>query len=99
MDKIRKKRFTGETLGTLEAYYEANIDIVSVSPVLNLYDSAHWPIRTHQRQYPPAKFVLMRLGATGSAVDSIIAMGCIVSGSLVETCVLAGRARERQFGN
>jgi len=69
---------------------------VSVSPVFNLYDD-HWPIRTHQRQYPPAKFVFNEAGRTGSAVDSIIAMGCIVSGSLVKTCVLSPDVRVNSY--
>ena len=55
-------------VGTIEAYYEANMDLVSVSPVFNLYDK-HWPIRTHQRQYPPAKFVFGETGRTGMAID------------------------------
>ena len=99
VDENKKEALYWRDVGTLEAYYEANMDIVSVSPVFNLYDE-HWPIRTHQRQYPPAKFVFSEPGRTGPAVDSIIVLGCIVSGSLVEgQRVLAGRARELIFGN
>ncbi len=56
IDENRKEALYWRDVGTLEAYYEANLDLVSVAPVFNLYDEA-WPIRTHMRQYPPAKFV------------------------------------------
>ncbi|MGB8915212.1 MAG: sugar phosphate nucleotidyltransferase, partial [Candidatus Sulfotelmatobacter sp.] len=56
IDENKKEALYWRDVGTLEAYYEANMDIVSVSPIFNLYDQ-DWPIRTHQRQYPPAKFV------------------------------------------
>jgi len=56
VDENKKEALYWRDVGTLEAYYEANMDMVAVSPVFNLYDP-EWPIRTHQRQYPPAKFV------------------------------------------
>ena len=84
VDENKKEALYWRDVGTLEAFYEANMDVVSVSPVFNLYDS-DWPIRTHQRQYPPAKFVFAETGRTGTAVDSIVSSGCIVSGSLVAT--------------
>ena len=56
IDENKKEALYWRDVGTLEAYYEANMDLVSVAPVFNLYDDA-WPIRTHMRQYPPAKFV------------------------------------------
>ncbi|HEX4486452.1 MAG TPA: glucose-1-phosphate adenylyltransferase [Terriglobales bacterium] len=96
VDENKKEALYWRDVGTLEAYYEANMDIVSVSPVFNLYDD-HWPIRTHQRQYPPAKFVFNEKGRTGSAVDSIIAMGCIVSGSLVKTSILSPDVRVNSY--
>jgi glucose-1-phosphate adenylyltransferase len=83
-------------VGTLEAYYEANMDIVSVSPVFNLYD-AEWPIRTHQQQYPPAKFVFAESGRTGQALDSIVSAGCIVSGSSVKNSVLSPDVRINSY--
>ena len=61
VDENKKEALYWRDVGTLEAYYEANMDIVSVSPIFNLYD-AEWPIRTHQRQYPPAKFVFAETG-------------------------------------
>ncbi len=83
MDENKKEALYWRDVGTLEAYYEANMDIVSVSPVFNLYDD-EWPIRTYQRQYPPAKFVFGEPGRTGAAIDSIVSSGCIVSGSMVK---------------
>jgi glucose-1-phosphate adenylyltransferase len=96
IDENKKEALYWRDVGTLEAYYEANMDIVSVSPVFNLYDK-DWPIRTHQRQYPPAKFVFAELGRTGTAVDSIVSSGCIVSGSMVRNSVLSPDVRVNSF--
>src|SRR6202142_4005740 len=78
VDDNKKEALYWRDVGTLEAYYEANMDIVSVSPVLNLYDDP-WPIRPHQRKYPPAKFVFAEKDRMGTALDSIVSNGCIVS--------------------
>jgi glucose-1-phosphate adenylyltransferase len=83
-------------VGTLEAYYEANMDLVSVSPVFNLYDE-HWPIRTHQRQYPPAKFVFAESPRVGHALDSLVSAGCIISGGSVQNCVVSPDVRINSF--
>src|SRR5450759_3201766 len=83
-------------VGTLEAYYEANMDLVSVAPVFNVYDAA-WPIRTHMRQYPPAKFVFSDPGRTGEAHDSIVSMGCIISGGSVRNSVLSPDVRVNSY--
>ena len=96
VDENRKEALYWRDVGTLEAYYEANMDIVSVSPVFNLYDE-NWPIRTHQRQYPPAKFVFAEAGRTGTAVDSIVSSGCIVSGGLVKNSVLSPDVRVNSY--
>ena len=96
IDENKKEALYWRDVGTLEAYYEANMDMVSVSPVFNLYDE-HWPIRTHQRQYPPAKFVFAEAGRTGTAVDSIVSMGCIVSGGMVRNSVLSPDVRVNSF--
>ena len=87
VDENKKEALYWRDVGTLEAFYDANMDIVSVSPVFNLYDS-EWPIRTHQRQYPPAKFVFAEAGRTGQALDSIVSSGCIISGGSVKGSVL-----------
>jgi glucose-1-phosphate adenylyltransferase len=96
VDENKKEALYWRDVGTMEAYYEANIDLVSVSPVFNLYDDA-WPIRTHQRQYPPAKFVFGEPGRTGTAIDSIVSSGCIVSGGTVKKSVLSPDVRVNSY--
>jgi len=83
-------------VGTLDAYYEANMDLVSVAPVFNVYDKA-WPLRTHMRQYPPAKFVFNDPDRTGQAHDSIVSMGCVLSGGSVTNCVLSPDVRVNSY--
>jgi glucose-1-phosphate adenylyltransferase len=96
VDENKKEALYWRDVGTLEAYYEANMDVVSVSPVFNLYDK-EWPIRTHQRQYPPAKFVFAEPGRRGEAVDSIVCMGCIVSGGSVKNSLLSPDVRVNSY--
>jgi glucose-1-phosphate adenylyltransferase len=96
IDENKKEALYWRDVGTLDAYYEANMDLVSVSPVFNLYDR-DWPLRTHQRQYPPAKFVFSEPGRTGSAVDSIISSGCIVSGGAVRSSVFSPDVRVNSY--
>jgi glucose-1-phosphate adenylyltransferase len=96
VDENKKEALYWRDVGTLEAYYEANMDIVSVSPIFNLYDK-EWPIRTHQRQYPPAKFVFAESGRTGTALDSIVSNGCIVSGGVVKNSVLSPDVRVNSY--
>jgi glucose-1-phosphate adenylyltransferase len=74
-------------VGTVDAFYEANMELVFVSPELNLYD-ASWPIWTYQEQVPCAKFVLDEEGRRGYAVNSMVAGGCIVSGAVVRESLL-----------
>jgi glucose-1-phosphate adenylyltransferase len=78
-------------VGTLDAYFEAQMDLVSVHPVFNLYNY-EWPIYTHTGFYPPAKFVHGWHGRIGHAVNSIVSPGCVISGSLVENSVLSPNA-------
>ena len=96
IDENRKEALYWRDVGTLEAYFEANMDVVAVSPVFNLYDKA-WPIRTHQRQYPPAKFVFGEPGRTGMAVNSVVSSGCIVSGAHVRNSVLSPDVRVNSY--
>jgi len=98
VDENKKEALYWRDVGTLEAFYDANMDIVSVSPVFNLYDK-EWPIRTHQRQYPPAKFVFAEAGRMGTALDSIVSMGCIVSGSMVKNSVLSPDVRVNSYSD
>jgi glucose-1-phosphate adenylyltransferase len=84
-------------VGTLDAYYEANMDLVAVSPEFNLYDD-RWPIRTRAFQAPPAKFVFAQEGRRmGLAVDSIVSPGCIVSGGRVNRSVLSPFVRVNSY--
>jgi glucose-1-phosphate adenylyltransferase len=99
VDENQKEALYWRDIGTIEAYYEANMDLISVSPVFNLYDS-HWPIRTYQRQYPPAKFVFAQEGhRMGVAVDSMVSMGSIVSGGRVTQCILSPNVRVNSYSD
>ena len=84
-------------VGTLDAYYDANMDLVSVSPEFNLYDK-HWPIRTRLVQQPPAKFVFATEGRRmGVALDSIVSSGCIISGGRVVHSILSPGVRVNSY--
>jgi glucose-1-phosphate adenylyltransferase len=96
VDENKKEALYWRDVGTLEAYYEANMDLVSISPVFNLYDKA-WPIRTHQRQYPPAKFVFSEPKRMGASLDSLVSAGCIVSGGIVRSSVLSPDVRVNSY--
>jgi len=84
-------------VGTLDAYYEANMDLVDVVPQFNLYDQ-RWPIRTKVTQQPPAKFVFAQEGRRmGIAVDSIVSAGVIVSGGRVLQSVISPAVRVNSY--
>ena len=83
-------------IGTLDAFYDANMDLCGVDPEFNLYDP-EWPMRTYQPQAPPAKFVFAEKSRRGEALDSIISPGCIISGSRVEGSVLCPNVRVHSF--
>jgi len=100
-DENRKAVPYWRDVGTLDAYYQANMDLINVDPVLNLYD-ASWPIRTFQPQNPPPKFVFSVEGAAGharrgEAHDSIVCSGCIVSGGQVRRSILSPRVRVNSY--
>ena len=79
-------------VGTVDSYWQANMELVQVEPELDLYDR-EWPIRSTPRQHPPAKFVFNDAGRRGMAVDSMVSMGCIVSGAYVEESLLFHNVR------
>ncbi len=83
-------------VGTVDAYYEANIDLVHVTPELSLYDDV-WPIWTYQEQLPPAKFVFDDEGRRGMALDSMVSGGCIISGSAVKRSLLFSNVRVHSY--
>ncbi|MBI5410630.1 MAG: glucose-1-phosphate adenylyltransferase, partial [Nitrospirae bacterium] len=94
-DENRKAVKYWRDIGTLDAYWEANMDLVAVDPLFNLYDQ-NWPIRTYQGQNPPAKFVFAQDfdgGRMGVALDSIVCGGCIISGGRVQNSVLSPNVR------
>jgi glucose-1-phosphate adenylyltransferase len=79
-------------VGTIDSYWEANMELTKVIPDLNMYDQ-EWPIWTHQEQLPPAKFVFDEEGRRGMAIDSLVSGGCIVSGSTVRRSLLFSDVR------
>ncbi|MEO0034061.1 MAG: glucose-phosphate adenylyltransferase, partial [Pseudomonadota bacterium] len=83
-------------VGTIDAYWEANVDLTTVTPALNLYDES-WPIWTDQPQVPPAKFVFDSDHRRGMAVDSLLAGGCIVSGATVRRSMLFSNVRVNSY--
>jgi glucose-1-phosphate adenylyltransferase len=83
-------------VGTLDAYWQANIELIDVDPELNLYDN-EWPIWTYQAQTPPAKFVFDDPDRRGMAVDSMVSGGCIISGSEVRHSLLFSNVRVNSF--
>ena len=95
-DENKKAAKYWRDIGTLDAYYDASLDLVSVDPLFNLYDP-DWPLHTYQPQFPPAKFVLADEGRRGHALDSIVSMGCIVSGSEVRRSILSPGVRVHSF--
>jgi glucose-1-phosphate adenylyltransferase len=83
-------------VGTIDAYWEANIDLCRVTPALNMYDE-NWPIWTDLRQNPPAKFVFDSDDRRGMAVDSLVSGGCIISGAVVRRSMLFSDVRVNSF--
>ncbi len=83
-------------VGTIDAYFEANMDLVAVNPQLNLYDPK-WPIFNYQSPYPPAKTVLEEAERMGTAINSILSNGCIISGGSVKRSVLSPRVMVHSY--
>jgi glucose-1-phosphate adenylyltransferase len=79
-------------VGTIDAYYEASLELVHVKPELNIYDQ-DWPIWTYQVQQPPAKFILDEDGRRGMALNSMVSGGCIISGAVVRESLLFTNVR------
>ena len=83
-------------VGTIDAYFEANMDLISVTPQLNLYDH-QWPILTYPSHHPPAKTVWAEEGRVGTALNSIISNGCIISGGSVKRSILSPQVVVHSF--
>ena len=96
-DENKKASKYWRDIGTLDAYFEASMDLCQVNPEFNLYDP-EWPLRTYQPQAPPAKFVFAEDGQRcGQALDSVISGGCIISGSRVSGSILCPNVRVHSF--
>ena len=98
VDENKQQALYWRDVGTLDAYYDANMDLCSVSPAFNLYDKS-WPMRTRVRQYPPAKFVFGEPGRTGMAINSVITAGVIISGASVSNSVLSQDVRVNSYSD
>ncbi len=98
VDENKKSALYWRDVGTLDAYYEANMDVAGVSPVFNLYDKS-WPMRTRAYQYPPAKFVFGEPGRTGMAINSIVCAGSIISGAVVRNSVMSQDVRVNSYAD
>jgi glucose-1-phosphate adenylyltransferase len=83
-------------VGTIDAFWEANLELIGVTPPLNLYD-INWPIWTYQEQLPPAKFVFDDDDRRGMAVDSMVSGGCVISGSVVRHSLLFSNVRVNSY--
>jgi len=99
-DENRKAQAYWRDVGTIDAFYEANMDLISVDPMLNMYDQ-QWPIRTFQENCPPPKFVFGGddEGRVGMATDSIVCPGSIISGGRVERSIVGLHCRINSYAN
>jgi len=96
-DENKKSSKYWRDIGTLDAYFDASMDLCQVNPEFNLYDP-EWPLRTYQPQAPPAKFVFAEEGRRcGQALDSVISSGCIISGSRITGSILCPNVRVHSF--
>lgn len=96
IDENRKEAKYWRDVGTLDAYFNANMDLISVNPLLNLYDMT-WPIRTSLIQGPPPKFVFASDNRMGIALDSMVSLGCIVSGGKMQNSILSPFVRINSY--
>ncbi len=99
IDENRKETPYWRDIGTIDAYYEANMDLIQIDPVFNLYDT-EWPVRTCQEQSPPAKTVFSGEeigGRIGLVLDALVSNGCIISGGKVQRSILSQNVRINSF--
>jgi len=99
IDENKKEAKYWRDIGTIDAYYEANMDLIEVDPVFNLYDR-EWPIRTFQEQFPPAKTVFSGdevAGRIGLALNSLVSGGCIISGGRIGSCIVSPNVRVNSY--
>jgi glucose-1-phosphate adenylyltransferase len=96
LDENRKRDAYWRDVGTIDSYYEANIELTEVEPQLNLYDD-HWPVRTYQPNLPPSKYVFKSHERCGAAYDSIVCAGAIISGGEVTRTIVGPQARVNSY--
>ncbi|OQW99552.1 MAG: glucose-1-phosphate adenylyltransferase [Thiothrix lacustris] len=95
-DPVTGKQPYWRDVGTIDAFWEANMELVAVEPELNLYDET-WPILTHHRQLPSAKFVFRDEGREGKALDSVVSAGCVISGAAVINSLLFSNVKVHSY--
>ena len=95
-DENRKEKSYWKDIGTIESYFEASMDLISITPEFNFYD-ADWPMRTYQGQFPPAKTVSHEGERVGRTLNSLVCDGSIVSGGLVERSLLGSNVRVNSY--
>ena len=96
MDPQTGERVYWRDVGTLDAFWDANIELLGVTPELNLYD-LKWPILTYQAQLPPAKFVFNDEDRRGIALDSMVSGGCVISGARLERTLLFSNVKAHSY--
>jgi len=99
IDENKKEAQYWRDIGTIDAYYEANMDLIQVDPVFNFYDK-DWPIRTYEEQFPPAKTVFSGgeiAGRIGLLLDSLVSGGCVISGGKVQRSILSPNVRIHSY--
>ncbi len=85
-------------VGTMDAYWQANMDLLAYDPEFNLY-TKEWPVRTYNYNFPPAKFIWEELERRGMATNSLVSEGCIISGGTLSRCVLSPKVRINSFSS
>ncbi|MCU1276487.1 MAG: glucose-1-phosphate adenylyltransferase, partial [bacterium] len=95
---LERERGYWRDVGTIDAYWQANMDLVAVNPVFDLYN-LRWPIRTYTPPLPPAKFVFADSERIGMATDSLVSEGCIISGGRIDRSVLSPGVRINSFAH
>jgi glucose-1-phosphate adenylyltransferase len=95
---LERERGYWRDVGTIEAYWQANMDLVAVEPVFDLYNQ-RWPIRTYTAPLPPAKFVFAQSERMGTATDSLVSEGCIISGGRIDRSILSPGVRINSFAH
>jgi glucose-1-phosphate adenylyltransferase len=96
LDENRKREAYWRDVGTIDSYYQANIELTGVEPQLNLYDD-HWPVRTYQPNLPPSKYVFKSSERCGAAYDSLVCAGAIISGGQVSRTIVGPQTRVNSY--